>query len=41
MAKGQARRELKPIEQQQRLDRRMRLSRDTLFVTNERTHGDI
>jgi hypothetical protein len=34
-------RELKPIERQQRLEKRMTRCRDTLFVANERTHGDI
>ncbi|WP_248447840.1 hypothetical protein [Sinorhizobium meliloti] len=34
-------RELKPIERQQRLKKRMTHCRDTFFVANERTHGDI
>jgi hypothetical protein len=33
-------RELKPIERQQRLEKRMTHCRDTFFVANERTHGD-
>ena len=34
-------RRLKPLERQQRIEKRMTLSRDTFFVTKERTHGEI
>jgi hypothetical protein len=33
-------RELKPIERQQRIEKRMIHCRYTFFVANERTHGD-